>query len=97
MSAKLVRPVTSRVFKLCDYLNERGPERLEERIWKWPTWLMEVRIFEPILPHVFVYIYILTERLKVNRLTLWLRTMSTVQKSLGSDSDGVQCVKDAGE
>ena len=58
VSAKLVRPVTSRVFKLCDYLNELGPERPEERIWQWPTWLMEVRIFEPILPHVFVQIYI---------------------------------------
>ena len=60
MSARLVRLVTSRVFQVCDYHNELGPERLEERVWQWPTWLIEIRIFEPILPHVFGYMYIYT-------------------------------------
>ena len=55
MSALLVQ-VVSRVLKVCDRLNDLGPEHLEEGIRQWPTWLTEIRIFEPILPHVFVHI-----------------------------------------
>ena len=84
---------TSRVFKVCDNLDELGPECPEERSWQWPMLLMRSRVSESrvrvVLVCIDIHTHTHTPRLKMDRLTLWLKIISTIQTNLGSSSDGV--------